>query len=104
MSEWEDFKTKCPSCDNTEIIYWTIDQCHLIINKEGYIKCNNSSCQHNQNPTFIMEYKFKCGKHEDYRKPNNENVWRAFGMISSIVNSSKTERKKLFERIIEYDD
>ncbi len=104
MSEWEDFKTKCPSCDNTEIIYWTKDQCHLIINKEGYIKCNNSSCQHNQNPTFIMEYKFKCGKHEDYRKPNSTNVWAALGMISSIVNSSKTERKKLFFRINEYDD
>ena len=104
MSEWEDFKTMCPSCDNTEIIYWTIDQCHLIINKEGYIKCNNSSCQHNQNPTFFMEYKFKCGKHEDYRKPNSMDVWAALGMVSSMANLSKTERLKLFNRINEYDD
>ena len=104
MSEWEDFKTKCPSCDNDETIHWTIDQCHLIINKEGYIKCNNSSCQHNQNPTFIMEYKFKCGKHEDYRKPNFKNVWAALGMISSIANSSKAERTKLYKRISEYYD
>ena len=102
MSEWEDFKTKCPSCDNSEIIYWTIDQCHLIINKEGYIKCNNSSCQHNKNPKFIMEFKFKCGKHEDYRKPNL-NVWCALGMISTIVNLSKTKKKKLLNRINEYD-
>jgi hypothetical protein len=103
MSEWEDFKTKCPSCDNNETIHWTIDQCHLIINKEGYIKCNNSSCQHNQNPTFIMELKFKCGKHEA-RKPNSTNVWAALAMVSSIVNLSKTERTKLFFRINNYDD
>ena len=51
-----------------------------------------------------MEFKFKCGKHEDYRKPKKNYVWAALGMILSIANSSKTEIKKLFFRINEYDD
>ena len=106
MSDWEDFKTKCPSCNNNEMIYWvhTHDQSHETINKDGDIKCNNLSCQHNQKPTFIMEWEFECGTHGDYWKPNSTNVWAALGMISSIVNLSKTERKKLFNRINEYED
>jgi len=106
MSDWEEFKTKCPSCDNNETIYWvhTQDDYHETINKEGDIKCNSSSCYYNKNPTFIMEWKFECGKHGDYWKPKATNVWAALGMVSSIVNLSKAEKKKLFNRINEYDD
>ena len=106
MSEWEEFRTKCPSCDNNKICYWvhSIDEYHETINKDGDIKCNNSNCYYYRNPSFIMEWKFECGNHGDYWKPNSNNVWAALGMVSSIANLSKTERRKLFNRINEYED
>ena len=95
MSDWEDFKTKCPSCDNTKICDWihSNDSYHEKINKDGDIKCNNSSCYYYDHPTFIMEWKFECGNHGDYWKPNGNNVWAALSMISSICNLSKPEKK-----------
>ena len=51
-----------------------------------------------------MEWKFECGKHGDYWKPKANNVWLALGMVSSIVNLSKAEKKKLFNRIEDYDE
>ena len=40
MSEWEEFKTKCPSCDNNNICHWvlSIDGYNETINKYGDIK------------------------------------------------------------------
>ena len=105
MSDWEDFETKCPSCNNNDTIYWvhTQDGYHETINKNGDIKCNNSSCYYNKNPTFIMEWKFDCGKHHgDYWKPNATKVFTAIGMVSSICSLSKDERIKLFNRINDY--
>ena len=105
MSDWEDFRTKCPSCDNNATIYWvhTTDEYHEKINKDGDIKCNCTKCYYHDNPTFIMEWKFECGKHGDYWKPNANNVWLALGMVSSIKNLNKAERNKLFQRINNYD-
>ena len=80
------------------------DDYHEKINKDGDIKCNNTSCYYYKYPTFIMEWKFECGRHGDYWKPNGNNVWAALGMVSSIANLSKSERNKLFLRINEYAD
>lgn len=104
MSDWEDFRTKCPSCDNNKVCTWkhTKDNCYEKINKNGDIKCNNSSCYYYSNPAFIMEWRFECGNHGDYWKPNATNVWAALGMVSSISNLSKEERTKLFFRVNEY--
>lgn len=104
MSDWEDFKTKCPSCDNNSIYYWVhaSDNYHEKINKDGDIKCNNSSCYYYNHPTFIMEWRFQCGGHGDYREPNSTNVFAAVGMVSSIAHLSKQERVKLFNRINDY--
>ena len=108
MSDWEEFRTKCPSCSNNERCYWihTTDEYHEKINKEGDIRCNNTSCYYYNNPTFIMEWKFKCGdrNHGDYRKPNSTNIWVAIGMVSSITNLSKDERDKLYSKISDYID
>ena len=104
MSDWEEFRTKCPSCEEGGECYWIhdTDEYHEKINKNGDIRCNNTSCFYYNNPTFIMEWKFKCGNHGDYRKPNSTNVWAALGMVSSIANLSKEERTKLFFRINDY--
>ena len=101
MSEQEEFKTKCPSCDNNNICHWvhSIDGYNETINKYGDIKCKNSSCYYYKKPSFIMEWKFECGNHGNYWKPNSNNVWAALGMVSSIANLSKGERIKLFNRI-----
>ncbi len=45
MTEWEDFITKCPPCDNNKIIHW--EHCKGYgekINKYGEVKCNNQNC------------------------------------------------------------
>ena len=106
MSDWEDFETKCPSCNNNDKCYWihTEDKCHEKINKDGDIRCNNKSCYFYDNPTFIMEWEFKCGarEHGDYRKPNSMNIWAALGMVSSIARLSKKDRDKLYSRISDY--
>ena len=49
-----------------------------------------------------MEWKFECGNHGDYWKPNSTNIWSAIAMVSSISHLSKAERTKLFTRINEY--
>lgn len=104
MSDWEDFKTKCPSCGNNKICEWVhgTDGYREKINKDGDIKCNNSNCYYYDHPTFIMEWKFKCEAHDDYREPNSTNVWAALSMISSIAALSKEERTKVFMRINDY--
>ena len=106
MCDWENFITKCPSCENNKMCNWvhSIDDYHEKINKDGEIRCNNTSCHYYNNPAFIMEWKFECGQHGDYWKPKANRVFTAIGMVSSITNLSKAERKKLFDRINEYDD
>lgn len=104
MGDWEDFKTKCPSCENNTVCYWVhaCDDYHEKINKDGDIKCNNKSCYYYDNPAFIMEWRFKCGAHGDYREPNATNVFAALAMVSSITNLTKQERTKVFNRINDY--
>ena len=104
MSDWEDFRTYCPSCGNRSICDWVHagDGYHEKINKDGDIRCNNSSCYYYNNPTFIMEWRFKCGKHDNFKEPNATNVWAALSMVSSITHLSKAERDKLYFRISDY--
>lgn len=105
MSEWEDFRTKCPSCPNNEIISW--EHCKGFdekINKNGEIKCNNQNCHIYLKPEFIMDISFDCGRHNgNGLKPNNPNVWVALGMIEIIRNLTKSERQKLFMRVANLD-
>ena len=81
MSEWEDFRTRCPSCLNNEIISW--EHCKGFgekIKKNGEIKCNNQNCHRYLKPGFIMDLSFDCGRHNgNGLKPNNTNVWAALG-------------------------
>jgi hypothetical protein len=105
MTDWEDFITKCPSCNNNDTCNWVHneDEYHEKINKNGDIKCNNSSCYYYSHPTFIMEWTFDCGNHHgNYWKPDKANVWGALGMISSIKNLKRKERDKLYLRISGY--
>lgn len=107
MSDWVPFKTKCPSCPNNATITWvhSDDNYEEEIDKNGNIRCNNTSCEYYKNPTFIMEWGFDCGSHNyhgDYWKPKALGVFTALGMISSIKALSKTERQKLFDRVNDY--
>ena len=107
MSDWVPFITKCPSCSNNEHIAWvhSDDNSEEVIDKNGNIRCNNTSCEYYKNPTFIMEWGFDCGSHKyhgDYWKPDATNVFTALGMISSIRTLSREERAKLFEKINSY--
>ena len=106
MSEWEDFRTKCPSCDNNKIISW--EHCKGYcekINKNAEIKCYNPNCPNYLHPKFIMGITFDCGQHGGkYLAPNGTNVWAALGMISLIANLSKEDRTKLFMRINGYNE
>ena len=101
MTEWEDFKTKCPVCNDNKIIKW--EHCKgfgLKINKYGDIKCNNQNCSLFLHPKFIMDNTFDCKNYEgNARHPDVVNVWSALGMIDLIANLSKKERSKLYMRI-----
>ena len=105
MNEWADFRTKCPSCNNNEIITW--EHCKGFgekINKYGEVKCNNQNCSRFLHPKFIMDISFDCGKHDGKGlHPNISNVWTALGMIYLIGNLDRKERDQLFRRIAEYD-
>ena len=105
MSEWETFRTKCPSCNNNEIYTW--EHCKGFeekINKKGEIKCLNPNCHLNSKTEFIMDLTFDCGKHNGRGlKPNSLHVWSALGIIEIIRNLTKNERKELFMRMLNYD-
>ena len=104
MTEWNDFITKCPYCDDNKMIKW--EHCKgfsLKINKFGDIKCNNQNCSLFSHPKFIMYNTFDCGNHGgNGRHPNSLNVWAALGMIDLFKNLNKNERSKLFMRISSY--
>ena len=104
MSEWEDFITKCPSCDNKKIIHW--EHCKGYgekINKYGEVKCLNPNCPLFLKPKFIMDKTFDCGNHEG-RHPNLINAFNALGLIHLILNLTKNERRELFMRLNSYDE
>ena len=105
MSDWVPFVTKCPSCSNNASITWvhSVDKYEEKIDKNGNIRCNNTSCEYYKHPTFIMEWGFDCGNHHgDYWKPNSLGVFTALGMISSINELSPEERNNLFQRVNSY--
>ena len=106
MTEWEDFITKCPSCNNNKIITW--QHCKGFgekINKYGEVKCNNQNCPLFLHPKFIMDKTFDCGNHGgNYWHPNVVDAWAALGMSDLISNLGKNEKRKLFERINSYDE
>ena len=103
--EWVPFRTKCPSCNNNEVITW--EHCKGFgekINRNGEIKCENPNCYRFSKPEFIMELSFNCGQHNgEGREPNSFFVFTALGMISLIQGLSLRERHNLFNRINCYE-
>ena len=69
------FKTKCPACDDSEIISW----CHnsekcggaRYIDEDLYLHCNKCN-----DKTFLFNSTFQCGKHY-FQYPNRMHVMRA---------------------------
>ena len=102
--EWVPFRTKCPSCNNNEVITW--EHCKGFgekINKAAEIKCENPNCHMFSKPKFISELSFNCGQHNgEGREPNQLGVFTELGMISLIQILSKEERCNLFNRIMDY--
>ena len=106
QSDWVPFVTKCPSCENNKKIKWvhSSDQYTELIDKNGNIKCNNTSCKYHREPAFIMEWKFDCGKHlhGTYYEPKANYVFLAIGILSTIQTLSKEESDNLYQRIMNY--
>jgi len=104
MSNWYDFHSRCPgkNCTNTDEIYWRHSTClkTQLINEEGYIKCKNKC----YNPTFILEFSFKCGNHNNYRKCSGEKALSAILVALKVQKLDKSVRKKLVNKILNYDD
>ena len=56
-------KCPCPSCDNSQNIYWMHEKCSAaqFIDSEGYITCNDCNMKYD-----ILQTRFKCGNHSTY--------------------------------------
>ena len=102
--EWVPFRTKCPSCNNNEVITW--EHCKGFgekINRNGEIKCENPNCHMSSKPKFISELSFNCGQHHgEGIKPNVTGVFTSLGMIPLMQQLSKEEMHNLFNRIMNY--
>ena len=76
------FKTKCPACEECEIISWCHDtkKCGgaRYIDEDLYLHCNKCN-----DKTFLFNETFDCGKH-DSRKPSKEHVVTAISILQKI--------------------
>ena len=100
--EWVPFRTKCPSCNNNEVISW--EHCKGFgekINRNGEIKCENPNCHMFSKPKFISELSFNCGQHHgEGRKPDDpQRLISVFSTFSHFMR--KNELKKFLVRIID---
>ena len=104
MSSWYDFHSRCPgkNCTNPNEIFWRHSTClkTQLINQEGYIKCKNNCYE----PSFILEFSFKCGNHNNYRKCSGDKALSAILVALKVQTIDKNIRKKIIDKILNYDE
>jgi len=112
MSEWYDFRSRCPALDCTNPysdLYWVHSLCeeHEKINAYGMIQClKDIRCNKCLAPTFILELSFKCnyGDHTDYRKVDGDKVLDAILIAMRVTTLPKKIRRQLVDKLNHYDD
>ena len=94
------FKTKCPCCDDSEIISWRHDfkKCggDRYIDEDLYLHCNKCN-----DKTFLFNIRFNCGKH-DHRKPSMSGVMSALGFLQTSSDIPYDILGKMAEKAIHY--
>ncbi len=104
MSSWYDFHSRCPgkNCTNTNEIFWRHSTClkTQLINQEGFVKCRNNCYE----PSFILEFSFKCGNHNNFRKCSGEKALSAILVALKVQTLDKNVRKKIIDKILKYDE
>ena len=104
MSSWYDFHSRCPgkNCTNTNEIFWRHSTClkTQLINQEGFVKCRNNCF----NPAFILEFSFKCGNHNNFRKCSGEKALSAILVALKVQTLDKKVRKKIIDKILNYEE
>jgi hypothetical protein len=93
-----DFISECPAfnCNNTKKIEWKHNKCQgkQWLNDEGKVICKK--CQLN---APIIAWKFKCGKHYDFRDPNKEKICEILSISSSIESGNLKFKAKLLKSV-----
>ena len=90
------FKTKCPACDDSEIISWCHDakKCGgaRYIDEDLYLHCNKCN-----DKTFLFNATFNCGKH-DSRKPIFQYIFSALAILQQTSDVPVGILKKMIKK------
>ena len=95
------FKTKCPCCDDSEIISW----CHnsekcggaRYIDEDLYLHCNKCN-----DKTFLFNATFDCGIH-NFREPDRMEVMRMLRILGEFSDIPHDILEKMIRKAMAYD-